>query len=94
MGPPMSMTEVTQVTTQNGAAKKRKQRPMVAKFPATMNFGITLAMAEGVQRLSPPSSPFTQSDIGRIALHSYLLSNDELYRRAIAADGMNGGAHA
>jgi len=93
MGLPMTATETVQVSTQGGAVgqpKKRKQRPMVAKFPATMNSGITLAMAEGVQRLCSPSSPFTQSDVGRIALHSYLLSNDELYRHAVS----NGGKHA
>jgi hypothetical protein len=60
---------------------------MEKKFPHSMNFGVTQAMAEAVQELCTPQSPFTQSDVGRIALHSYLLGNSERYRRAI---GMNG----
>jgi hypothetical protein len=60
---------------------------MQAKFPYSMNFGITEAMFEAMQELCSPTSPFTQSDIGRVSLHSYLLANSERYRRAI----MNGG---
>jgi hypothetical protein len=56
-----------------------------------MNFPITAAMFEGIQELCGPQSPFTQSDVGRISLHSYLLANSERYRRAIAAAGMSNG---
>src|SRR5262245_42937294 len=74
----------------NGAAqprKPRKQRAINPKFPCAMNFGITLQMAQAVLRQCPRSSPFQQSDIGRLALHMWLLANDESYRREIAADG-------
>jgi hypothetical protein len=56
-----------------------------------MNFSITAAMADGIAELCGPQSPFTQSDVGRISLHSYLLANSERYRRAIAAAGMSNG---
>jgi hypothetical protein len=94
----MSLADVSQIPTQgNGAAekKKRKQRPMVSKFPCAMNFGITELMAQAVQRQCPPSSPFTQSDIGRLAVHTFLLQNDAIYQREIAADGaQNEARHA
>jgi hypothetical protein len=76
--------------TGNGAAaskKVRKHRAINPKFPATMNFGITIQMAQAVLRQCPRSSPFNQSDIGRLALHSWLLANDESYRRDILAEG-------
>src|SRR5262245_16158194 len=90
---PAQMIEINSQPTHksvSGTAKakiKRKQRPMQAKFPATMNFGVTATMAAAVARQCPPSSPFTQSDVGRLALHAWLLANDESYRREIAADG-------
>src|SRR5262245_17521060 len=65
----------------------RKPRAINPKFPCAMNFGITVQMAQAVLRQCPQSSPFSQSDIGRLALHHWLLVNDEAYRREIAADG-------
>jgi len=64
---------------------------MQAKFPYSMNFGITAPMFEAIQELSSPSSPFTQSDVGRHSVHSYLLTHSERYRRAMRADHMNTG---
>jgi hypothetical protein len=55
-----------------------------------MNFGITGAMAIAIEELCGPNSPFTQSDVGRIALHSYLLGNSASYQHAIASEGMRG----
>ena len=54
--------------------KKRKQREMYARFPATMNFGITMPMAIALGELSKRGSHKTQSDIARDALHFYLLN--------------------
>ena len=59
---------------------------MHVRFPATMNFGITGPMAIAVDELCGPASPFTQSDIGRMALHSYLLTNSASYQHAIASE--------
>jgi len=64
---------------------------MQAKFPYSMNFGITGAMFEAMQELCSPSSPFTQSDVGRLSLHGYLLTHSERYRRAMRVDHMNAG---
>jgi hypothetical protein len=80
--PMMPMAEPTRVST----PKKRKQREMRIRFPATMNFGVTAPMAMAVEAMCGPASPFTQSDIGRIALHSYLLGNSASYQQAIASE--------
>jgi len=64
---------------------------MQAKFPYSMNFGITAPMFEAIQELSSPSSPFTQSDVGRHSVHSYLLTHSERYRRAMKANPMTTG---
>jgi hypothetical protein len=84
--PLMPMTEQPAVS----ARPKRKQRVMQIRFPATMNFGITAAMAIAIEELCGPNSPFTQSDVGRMALHSYLLGNSASYQHAIASEGMRG----
>jgi hypothetical protein len=85
----MSVLEQTINPTLSNAEpqpKRRAQRPMEKKFPHSMNFGVTQAMAEAIQELCTPQSPFTQSDVGRISLHSYLLVNSERYRRAIGGN--------
>jgi hypothetical protein len=86
----MSTVEMTAIPTRDSAAaqpKRRAQRPMQTKFPCSMNFGITLAMHEAIQELCSPASHYTQSRIGQDALHFYLLSNSERYRRAIGGNG-------
>jgi hypothetical protein len=65
---------------------------MQSKFSYSMNFGITEAMFEAMQELCSPTSPFTQSDVGRLSLHGYLLTNSERYRRAIMNVGNRNGA--
>jgi hypothetical protein len=88
---PMQTDDAPTHLTGNGSAAKakqpRRQRAINPKFPCAMNFGITVQMAQAVLRQCPRSSPFSQSDIGRLALHAWLLTNDESYRREIVADG-------
>jgi hypothetical protein len=87
----VSTLEAPVTSTPQAAPKRRTQRLMQAKFPYSMNFGITGAMFEAIQDMCTSASPFTQSDVGRLSLHAYLLTNSERYRRAIAADGMKAG---
>jgi len=87
----MSTAEAAAIPTPQTAPKRRAQRPMQAKFPYSMNFGITAPMFEAIQELSSPSSPFTQSDVGRHSVHSYLLTHSERYRRAMRADHTGNG---
>jgi len=88
----MSTVEAPAISTPKSAPKRRAQRPMQAKYPCSMNFGITLAMFEAVQELCMAESPFTQSEVARHALHSYLLTNSERYRRVFRAGGSTGHA--
>jgi hypothetical protein len=79
------MTE-TQQTAMDGRIKKHRQPQPLRRFPASMNFGITEAMHYAVARLTTPGSPFSQSDIGRQALHQFLMA-DPVYRQAVSEEG-------
>jgi hypothetical protein len=70
-------------TQANRRAKKHRQPQPLRRFPAAMNFGITRAMNDAVHRLSLPGSPFSQSDVGRMALHEFLFARDPIYRQAV-----------
>jgi hypothetical protein len=60
------------------ASKKRPE-----KYPAKFHLSITTAMDQSLQRLSSANSLATGAQIGRLALHLYLLANDPLYKRAM-----------
>jgi hypothetical protein len=63
-------------------AKPRRQTPVV-KFPLRFHCAITIAMGDSLRRMTGGNSLLSESDIGRLALHSYLLSNDPHYHRAM-----------
>jgi hypothetical protein len=77
----MSLPETPVISTLESAPKRRVQREMQAKYPYSMNFGVTAAMHAAIEDMASPLSPFSQSDVGRHALHQYLLANSERYRR-------------
>ena len=62
--------------------RKRRQTPVV-KFPLRFHCAITIAMGDSLRRMTGGNSLLSESDIGRLALHSYLLSNDPHYHRAM-----------
>ena len=67
---------------------KRRQTPIV-KFPLRFHCAITWAMGDSLRRLTGSNSLLSESDIGRLTLHSYLTANDPQYVRA-----MNGNRNA
>ena len=69
------------------AAKKR--HTPIERFPLRFHCAITNAMGDSIKRLTGGNSLMSESDVGRLALHSYLLANDGHYARA-----MNGNRNA
>jgi hypothetical protein len=55
----------------------------VVKFPLRFHCAISQAMGDSLRRMTGSNSLMAESDIGRIALHSYLLANDPYYARAM-----------
>jgi hypothetical protein len=47
---------------------------------------ITGAMINSLRRLTGGNSLLAEADIGRLALHGYLLANDPLYQREIGGN--------
>jgi hypothetical protein len=69
---------------QVGATTAVKRRPKaIERFPLRFHCAITPAMGDALKRLTGGNSLLSESDIGRLALHGYLLSNDPLYVRAM-----------
>jgi hypothetical protein len=82
----MSETQLNQaagnpVSASNGQRKARKARTIVRRYPATVNYGITQAMALSIMRLCPPGGPFSQSQYLRMILHERLAATDPNYMR-------------
>ena len=68
----------------NGASTQAKMRHRaIVKFPLRFHCAISQAMGDSLRRLTGSNSLMAESDIGRIALHSYLLANDPYYARAM-----------
>jgi hypothetical protein len=63
--------------SENEAAK----RPV--KYPVKYHLSITVAMNDALARLSGDNSLATGAQIGRLALHQFLLANDPHYARAV-----------
>jgi len=61
-------------------AKKPRPKP-IERFPFKFHCAITKAMDDSLKRLTGGSSLLAEADIGRIALHAYLLQNDQYYAR-------------
>jgi hypothetical protein len=67
------------------AATKR-----VEKYPCKFHFSISIEMSNSLQRLTRgPAGLLREVDIGRLALHSYLMSNDPLYLKAMRGNSTN-----
>jgi hypothetical protein len=64
------------------AAKKR--HTPIERFPLRFHCAITIAMGDSLKRLTGDNSLLSESDVGRMALHGYLLANDPQYVRAMS----------
>jgi hypothetical protein len=79
-------------STQAGTrpAAKTRHKP-IERFPLRFHCAITSAMGDALKRLTGNHSLLSESDVGRLALHSYLLSADGHYARLMRGGG-NGNA--
>jgi|SRR5215470_7977643 len=59
--------------------KEVAKRPV--KYPVKYHLSITVAMNEALARLSGDNSLATGAQIGRMALHQFLMANDPHYAR-------------
>ena len=57
------------------------KRPV--KYPVKYHLSITVAMNDALARLSGDNSLATGAQIGRMALHQFLMANDPLYARQV-----------
>jgi len=70
------------VGTASGPAASKTHRS--EKYPVAFHYSISIPMNESLRRLtSGPAGLLREVDIGRLALHSYLLANDPHYARAM-----------
>jgi hypothetical protein len=65
---------------------KQRAKP-IERFPLKYHFAITLAMGDSLKRLTGCNALLSESDVGRLALHSYLLANDPIYFRTVNSNG-------
>lgn len=65
-------------TVEAQAPKKRQ-----VKYPGKYYLSVTPAMNESLARLSGSNSLATAAQIGRLALHQFLLANDPIYARTM-----------
>jgi len=74
----------------SGTKAKKGLRPKnsyIERFPFRVHSAITGPMDAALKRLTGGHSLFTESDILRIALHSYLLANDPHYAAVMQGNG-------
>jgi hypothetical protein len=67
---------------------KTRQKP-IERFPLRFHCAITIAMGDALKRMTGSNCLLSESDVGRLALHNYLLSNDPLYVRAMQRGNSN-----
>jgi hypothetical protein len=63
-------------------AKKPRPKP-IERFPFKFHCAITKAMNDSLKRLAGGGALLAEADIGRLALHAYLLQNDPHYARQL-----------
>ena len=67
---------------------KTRHKP-IERFPLRFHCAITIAMGNSLHRLTGSNCLLSESDVGRLALHNYLLANDPLYVRAMTGGNSN-----
>jgi hypothetical protein len=61
----------------------KKRHTPIERFPLRFHCAITPAMGEAIKQMTGNNSLLSESDIGRLALHGYLLSNNPAYARTM-----------
>jgi hypothetical protein len=85
----MSNIQQAAASPQPVAAPRRGRKGSPVRYPASLNYTVTRAMARMIERLCPPSGPFTQSQLGRAALHEWGLAHDQAYLQEVANGGVS-----
>ena len=72
-------------------AAKVKQPPArratrVSRFPFQFHFAINIPMQRSLERLTGLNSLWDSAQIGRMALHSWLVQNDPQYREEVTGN--------
>jgi hypothetical protein len=80
---PTADTQSAGPAPRSATTKAKVRQSPVVKFPLRFHCAITIAMGDSLRRMTGGNSLLSESDIGRLALHSYLLSNDPHYHRAM-----------
>jgi hypothetical protein len=80
---PEATTPNTQATKPSAQAAETKARKPSVRFPARFHMAISIPMADSLRRLTGGNALLAEADIGRLALHSYLVANDPQYARVM-----------
>jgi hypothetical protein len=82
------VSNVAQAVAETKAKKGlRPKNSYIERFPLRVHSAITIPMDAALKRLTGGHSLFTESDILRMALHSYLLANDPHYVDVMRGNG-------
>jgi len=76
-------TQSTNPGTQAATTTARKRQTPAVRFPARFHMAISIPMADSLRRLTGGNALLAEADIGRLALHSYLVANDPQYARVM-----------
>jgi hypothetical protein len=68
---------------------EKRARKSIERFPLRFHCAITPAMGEAIKQMTGNNSLLSESDIGRLALHGYLLTNNAAYARAMQNGNRN-----
>ena len=68
---------------------KKPARKSIERFPLRFHCAITPAMGEAIKQMTGNNSLLSESDVGRLALHGYLLTNNAAYARAMQNGNRN-----
>jgi hypothetical protein len=76
-------TQPTKPSTQAATTTATKRQAPTVRFPARFHMAISIPMADSLRRLTGGNALLAEADIGRLALHSYLVANDPHYARVM-----------
>jgi hypothetical protein len=80
-GPTVGSKPHTQPAASAPPASENEAAKRPVKYPVKYHLSITVAMNDALARLSGDNSLATGAQIGRMALHQFLMANDPLYAR-------------
>jgi hypothetical protein len=69
-------------------AAKSRHKP-IERFPLRFHCAITIAMGDALKQSTGDNSLLSESDIGRLALHSWFMANNPRYARLMGNGNSN-----